>query len=32
LLTNVVATGSSLSVTDHPPLGSLQRYYRLLIQ
>jgi autotransporter-associated beta strand protein len=32
LLTNVVAAGSSLSVTDHPPIGSLQRFYRLRIQ
>ena len=32
LLTNVVATGSTLSVIDHPPIGSLLRFYRLRIQ
>ena len=31
-LTNVVATGLSLSVTDHPPVDGPRRFYRLLIQ
>lgn len=29
--TNILATGTSLSVADHPPLHDSQRFYRLLI-
>ena len=32
MLSNVVAQGLSLSVTDNPPAGSPQRFYRLLVQ
>jgi hypothetical protein len=32
LLTNVVASGSTLSVLDHPPIGSALRFYRLRVQ
>jgi hypothetical protein len=32
ILTNIVATGTSITVTDQPPVGALQRYYRLFIQ
>jgi hypothetical protein len=31
-LTNVVAAGASLSVTDIPPAGSPLRFYRLMVQ
>jgi autotransporter-associated beta strand protein len=32
VLTNIVATGTTITVTDQPPVGALQRYYRLFIQ